>query len=150
MAEEILDKKGVIRAIAIAAVAALIGIVIVGWAHYRFEKERLPDLEEAIEEKAAQRILGLFMMNRLTQNEEVAMYYLTERAAEQARLNEFSLIDDFSSYEILQVEKLEEEKYRFTVNLDYKELPVKLIEIITLIKVLELNEYYIDSVQIAG
>jgi|GEM_PF-1424657 len=157
MAEEILDKKGVIKAIGIATAVALVGIAIVGWAHYQFEKKQLPALEQAIEEqkeameeRAAQDILRLFMLARIGQNEEMAGLYLTEKAMEQARLEDFFLIDDFSSYEILWGEKLAEGKYRFAAVIRYKELPIELTEIITLIKIPELDEYYIDSVQMGG
>jgi hypothetical protein len=155
MAEEILDKKGVIKAIIVATVIALVGIAVLGWEYRRIEKERLPALEQAIEEQEeamekelVQEVLDRFMVARIGQNEDMAKHYLTEKAAEQARLNDFYLIDDFASYEILQSEKIEEGKYRFVVKIYYKELPVELTEIITLIKVLD--KYYVDSVQVGG
>ena len=110
------------------------------------EKEK----EHGLKEEEAQEALRRFMLARIGQNEAIAKFYLTEKAMEQTRLKEFSLIDEFSSYEILEAEKIEEGKYRFIVNMHYKDLPIKLTEIITLLKVLELDEYYVDSIQIAG
>jgi hypothetical protein len=155
MAEEILDKKGIIKAITIATVVALIGIAVLGWLyHQRFSviEQDLEEQKETIERGAAQDVLRQFMLARIGQDEHIAKLRLTEKAMEQMRLNEFFLIDNFDSYEILESEKLAEDQYRFTVKIYYEELPIELIEIITLIKIkiLELDSYYVDSVQIAG
>lgn len=157
MPEEILDKKGIIKAIAIAVTVALAGIFVLGWYYHDIEKKRLPAIEQAIEEqkeineeRAAQETLRQFILFRISREEDIAKLYLTENAVEQAREKEFSLMGNFSSYEIISSEKISENKYSFVVKMRYKDIPTELTEIITVIKVLELEEYYIDSVQMAG
>jgi len=158
MPEEILDKKGVIKAIIIAALVALVGIIVLGWQYHQIERKRLPAIEKAleeqkevIEEKTAQDVLRDFMIARISQNKALVNFHITERAEEQARLEEFVLIANFSSYEIMSSEKLDEDEYRFIVKMYYEDIPVELTEIITLIKIpAPENKYFIDSVQIAG
>jgi len=163
MPEEILDKKGVIKAIIIAALVALVGIIILGWQYHKIEqkiavtnkeqetiKEEQEAIKNMVEGGIARDRLRDFMSARIEQNKEVASFYLTERAENQLTLGEFSLIDSFGSYEIVNSEKLSDNQYRFIVKTHHQDIPVELTEIITLIKISEPEGYYIDSVQIAG
>jgi len=148
MAKENLDKKGVIRAMFLAILIAFLGIGVLGWQYRRLERERLPALEEKIAQGEAASVLDKFMELRIKKNETQAMYYLTERTAEQKNQGEFSLIANFEDYEILKTEKLNEEQYRFLVKIYQTGEMGDFIEIINLIKILD--RYYIDSVVIAG
>src|SRR3989344_5138363 len=129
------DKKGIIKAMAIALAAAILGIVILGWQYNQLEKRRLPALEEKIEQNSAQDILRRFLETR-------ADILLTERAMEQKDKGEFVLEDNIKYYEISKVDKLADETYRFQVKVG------NFTEIITLIKIL--GSYYIDSIETAG
>jgi len=141
------DKKGVLKAMFLAILIAFLAIGILAWQYQRIEKERLPALEEKIEKRSTEDVLDKFMQMRIDKNEKGTLRYLTEGAVQQRDQAEFSLLDDFESYEILQSEKLDEEKYRYVVKI-YEEGMGDFIEVITLIKILD--NYYIDSVQIAG
>ena len=88
------------------------------------------------------------MQMRIDKNEKGAMRYLTEGAVQQKNQAEFSLLDNFENYEVLQSEKLDEEKYRYVVKIIYEQGIDDFVEIITLIKILD--KYYIDAVHIAG
>ncbi len=141
------DKKGVLKAMFLAILIAFLAIGILAWQYQRIEKERLPALEEKIEKRSTEDVLDKFMQMRIDKNEKGALRYLTEGAVQQRDQAEFSLLDNFESYEILQSEKVDEEKYRYVVKI-YEEGMGDFIEVITLIKILD--NYYIDSVQIAG
>lgn len=119
----------------VALVAAILGIVILGWQYNRLEKQRLPALEEKIEQNSAQDVLRRFVETR-------ADILLTERAMEQKNKGEFFLEDDVKYYEILKADKITDDSYQFTVKIgDFTQM-------ITLIKVL--GSYYIDSIETAG
>src|SRR3989344_2892677 len=102
------DKKGIIKAMAIALAAAILGIVILGWQYNQLEKRRLPALEEKIEQNSAQDILRRFLETR-------ADILLTERAMEQKDKGGFFMENDIKYYEILKVEKMEDGGFRFYV-----------------------------------
>lgn len=154
MEDLIVDKKGVLRAMGFAILIAFLGIGILGWQYHQLEKKKIPLLEEEIakqketmEERLAESVLEKFMLARIGRREAQALAYLTERAMEQKRGNEFSLINKFEDYEILAIEKLEENKFRGAVKI-YEEERKDFVEVIILIKILD--KYYIDSVEIAG
>ena len=120
---------------AIALAAAILGIVILGWQYNRLEKKQLPALEDRIEQNSAQDVLRRFLETR-------ADILLTERAMEQKIKGEFVLENGIKYYQILKVDKLADETYRFQVKVG------NFTEIITLIKIL--GSYYIDSIETAG
>ena len=130
-----LDKKGVLKAMSVALVAAILGIAVLGWQYNRLEKKQLPALEEKIERNSAQEVLRRFLETR-------ADIFLTERAMEQKIKGEFTLEDSVKYYEILKVDKLADGNYKFNVKVG------NFIEIITLTKIL--GSYYIDSIETAG
>src|SRR3989344_5063580 len=107
MSEEF-DKKGIMKAMALALAAAILGIVILGWQYNRLEKRQLPALEEKIEQNSAQDVLRRFLETR-------ADILLTEKAMEQKVKGEFSLGEKIEPYEILKTEKIAEEEYKFNV-----------------------------------
>ncbi len=141
------DKKGVLRAMSLAIFIAFLGIGILGWQYRQLEKEQLPALEEKIEKRSIEDVLDKFMQMRIDKDEARALRYLTEGAVQQKDQGEFNLLESFESYEILQSEKLDGDKYRYVVKI-YEEGIGDFIEVIDLIKILD--KYYIDSVQIAG
>ncbi|MBI2450612.1 MAG: hypothetical protein HYV47_03730 [Candidatus Nealsonbacteria bacterium] len=128
------DKKGTIKAMGIALIVAILGIVVLGWQYNRLEKQQLPALEEKIEQNSARDVLRRYLETR-------ADILLTERAMEQKVRGEF-VLEDIKSYEILKVEKVADEQYKFHVKVG------DFTEIITLIKVL--SSYYIDAIDTAG
>lgn len=132
---ESFDKKGILKAMTVALAAAILGIGILGWQYRRLEQERLPALEEKIEQNSAQDVLRRFLETR-------ANILLTERAVEQKNKGEFVLEDGVKYYEILEVAKLASETYRFRVKAG------DFTQVITLIKIL--GSYYIDSIETAG
>jgi len=81
---------------------------------HTLEKE-IERQSEEIERRAAQNTLERFMSARLNKRQAQAMLYFTENAAEQERLREFALLDDYDSFRILNSEKLSEEEFRFAV-----------------------------------
>ncbi|MDI6592052.1 MAG: hypothetical protein QME61_03940 [Patescibacteria group bacterium] len=136
-----------------SVIFAILIVVLVGgilsWQYKLIEKkseEKISSIKQTIEQNLAQNVLDKFMEARIEKNENQAIHYLTERAMEQKIKGEFELINDLQSYEILKTEKLEKNKFRFTVKI-YEESGW-LVEIIILNKILD--RYYIDSVQIAG
>ena len=135
MTGESFDKKGILKAMAIALAVSLLGIGVLGWQYRRLEKQSLPAIEEKIEQNSAQDILRRFLETR-------ADILLTEKAMEQKNKGEFFLENDVKYYEILKVDKLADGQYQFHVKLG------DFTEVITLIKIL--GSYYIDSIETAG
>jgi len=132
---ENLDKKGVLKAMSVALVAAILGIAVLGWQYNRLEKKQLPALEEKIERNSAQEVLRRFLETR-------ADIFLTERAMEQKIKGEFTLEDSVKYYEILKTDKLADDNYQFSVKVG------DFTEIIILTKIL--GSYYVDSIETAG
>ena len=130
-----LDKKGVLKAMSVALVAAILGIAVLGWQYNRLEKKQLPALEEKIERNSAQEVLRRFLEKR-------ADIFLTERAMEQKSKGEFILEDNVKYYEILKTDKLADDNYQFSVKVG------DFTEIIILTKIL--GSYYVDSIETAG
>lgn len=147
MASEV-DKKGVIKAMTFAILLAFLGIAILGWQYRRIEKEQIPALEEKIEQKSVELVLEKFMRSRIEKNEIEAMFYLTEGAMEQKNKGEFSLLDNFASFQVISSEKIDEDSYRYAVKIFENGGLNSFVEVVSLIKILD--QYYIDSVQIAG
>ena len=148
MEEQSLDKKGVLKAMFLAILIAFLGIGILGWQYRKIEGEKIPAIEEKMEQKSVESFLDRFMEYRIDKNEKRAEGLLTERAMEQKLQNEFVLIDNFENYEIIKSEKLADNNYRFIVKIISEEGTGDFVEVIVLTKILD--KYYIDSVQIAG
>ncbi|MBI2626543.1 MAG: hypothetical protein HYW69_03055 [Candidatus Nealsonbacteria bacterium] len=134
MADEF-DKKGIMKAMAVALTISVLGIVVLGWQYRRLEKQQLPALEEKIEQNSAQDVLERFLATR-------ADILLTERAMEQKLQGDFWPEDNLHNYEIVKVEKPANDSYKFVIKAG------DLVEIITLTKIL--GKYYIDSIEMAG
>ncbi len=132
---------------ALAILIAFLGIGILGWQYRKIEREKIPALEQKMEEKSVESVLDRFMEYRIDKNETRAGGLLTERAMEEKLQNKFVLIDDFSNYEIIKSEKLADGNYRFIVKI-LEEGADDLVEIILLTKIID--KYYIDSVEMAG
>ena len=149
MEEQSLDKKGVLKAMFLAILIAFLGIGILGWQYRKIEGEKIPAIEEKMEQKSVESFLDRFMEYRIDKNEKRAGGFLTERAMEQKLQNKFVLIDNFENYEITKSEKLADNNYRFIVKIIISEEGTgDFVEVIILTKILD--KYYIDSVQIAG
>lgn len=147
MADQV-DKKGILKAMFFALIIAFLCIGILGWQYRQIEKEQIPALEEKIEKRLIEDVLDKFMQLRIEENEEGAMRYLTERAMEQKIQGKFALIDNFTSYQTLNNEKINQDKYRYVVKIFEGDGLADFVEVITLIKILD--RYYIDSLEIAG
>ncbi|OGZ24741.1 MAG: hypothetical protein A2896_02580 [Candidatus Nealsonbacteria bacterium RIFCSPLOWO2_01_FULL_43_32] len=147
MAEENLDKKGVFRAMVLAILIAFLGIGLLGWQYRKIEQEKIPALEQKLEQKSAEAVLDRFMGYRVDKNEKRAEGLLTERATEEKLQSKFVLIDSFENYEIIKSEKLADGNYRFIVKV-VEEDANDFVEVIILTKIL--GQYYIDSVELAG
>ena len=148
MATEEIDKKGIIKALVLALLLAFLGIGILGWQYRRIETEKIPALEEKIEQKTAESALDKFMRFRIGKNEQAALNYLTEVAMEQKNSNKFLLLGDFETYEILNQDKLSDDRYRFAVKIYDGGKMNDRVEVITLTKILD--QYYVDSVEMGG
>lgn len=153
MENQPLDKKEIMKAMIFAILIAFLGIGILGWQYHRLEKRQLPLIKEKIEKQKeeiersrAQDILDKFMLARIEKNEAQATLYLTERAMEEKLNREFTLINELESYKILKGEKLAENRYQFLVRTYRKD--GDFVEAIILIKILD--EYYVDSIRLAG
>ena len=142
------DKKGIIKALVFALLLAFLGIGILGWQYRRIESEKVPALEQRLEQKSAEVVLEKFMHARIQQSEKTALNYLTEVAMEQKNSNEFSLLGDFQTYEILNQDKLSDGHYRFAVKIYDGGKMNNWVEIIVLVKILD--QYYVDSVEMGG
>lgn len=60
------------------------------------------------------------------------------------------MINNFKSFEILKTEKIDETNYKSTVKIQEENEGYEMIETITITKILTLDKYYIDSIEIAG
>jgi len=143
-----IDKKGIIKTLILALLLAFLGIGILGWQYRKMETEKIPALEEKIEQKTVESVLDKFMRARIGKNEQVALGYLTEVALEQTNNNEFSLLGDFKTYEILNQDKLSDGRYRFAVKIYDSDKMNDWVEVIALTKIS--GQYYIDSVVMGG
>ena len=142
------DKKGIIKALVFALLLALLGIGILGWQYRQIESEKVPALEERLEQKSVEAVLEKFMHARIQQSEEPAMNYLTERAVEEAANGQFLPLNKMERYEILNSEKLSDGQYRYAVKIYENDGRNDFVEVITLVKILD--QYYVDSVELGG
>lgn len=134
--------------IIIAFLLAFLSAGVLSWQYYKISKGQIVSLSANVEKESVLNILERFMAARIAKNEAQAKTYFTERAMEQYLKGEFSLIDDFKSFEILKTEKLDENKFRFIVKFCEQDETRCVAEVITLVKITD--RYYVDSLELAG
>ena len=140
------------KAILIAITLLVAGELLLAWQYNRLESGRLADIEEKIEEQqktielqAAREALRDFLDARIAGDETRVVRYVTEQAMQQRSQGEFELFE-VENYEIGESEKLDETNFRFQVNISRDRSDQ--VEFIELEKLLD--QYYINSVQLAG
>lgn len=137
--------------IILAFLVAFLGIGILSWQYHKIaekSEQEIHSIKETMEQNLAEDVLNKFMEARLEKKEKQAITYFTENAMEQHLKNEFTLIDNFVSFEILKTEKLENTKFRFIVKIQEENENNEVIEVIIITEILD--RYYVDSAQIAG
>ncbi len=133
----------------VSFIVTVLIIMFLSWQYNRIAQDELLRLEEKVESGAAENVLKDFMEARAEGNEIQAVYYLTENSVEQKNSGKFSLIEEgFQGYEIINEEKLQENKYRYAVRISLDRLPGEMVEVIVLKKIE--GRYFIDSVELAG
>ena len=147
--------KGAWKAVLIALVILIAGEAALAWQYHRLEKKRLPQIEQKLaqqqqelEKQNAQNILESFLKARIGREEVRATRYLTEVAMQQRETGKFQLVGDFTDYEIRDTQRADENSFRFQVALLGEGDILQELEIIHVRKILE--DYYIDSVELAG
>ena len=70
MEEQSLDKKGVLKAMFLAILIAFLGIGILGWQYRKIEGEKIPAIEEKMEQKSVESFLDRFMEYRIDKNKK--------------------------------------------------------------------------------
>ena len=144
-------KNSFIPALAVSFAVVFLLVWGLSWQYHKIaeqNQEKIETIEQTMEKISAKEMLNKFMAARLVRQEDQAKIYFTENAMEQYIQNKFVLINDFKSFEILNTERLEDEKFRFTVKIQENNNISEIIEIITIIKISD--QYYINSVEIAG
>ncbi|MCK4781607.1 hypothetical protein KAS79_01635 [Candidatus Parcubacteria bacterium] len=138
----------------VTILVTLLAIGGLAWQYNKLEEktkkteQEIIELKGTIEQQSAKDLLERFMDTRLEKNEAQALTYFTERTMEQYYQDKFILIDNFESFEILEAQKLEETKFRFTTKIKTKDEMNYFVEVITVNKILD--SYYIDSIEMAG
>jgi hypothetical protein len=125
--------------------------LFLSWQYKRIEEsseEKLSSLEDVLTMGFVEDVVDDFMFYRIAGNENQAILFLTERAYQQFDRGDFDLIGNMESYKITEKEKLDDETFRFTVEIYGKEMPSVSPEIIRM-KLIGDN-YYVDSVETAG
>lgn len=143
------------KAVLIALIVVIGGEIVLAWQYNTLERRRIPQIEQELlrqqeraERDQAERILRDFLDARLAHDTQRATRYLAENAMEQSTQGAFQMFGDWKSYTIQSAEKLSNETFRFRVEFGDTEERVRQIELIKLIKILD--EYYIDSIKLAG
>ncbi len=132
-----------------AFLVAILGIWFLSTQYHKINNETNNiSVQEIIEQNSAKNILNKFMAERIDKNQEQAIIFFTENAMEQYSNSKFILISDFTNFEIIKAEKIENEKFRFTIKISEKNKINETIESIIIIKVLD--KYYINSIEIIG
>lgn len=102
-----------------------------------------------LKQKNAEDLLNEFLKARMENEREKALGFLTENARYQYERGTWKLTDpNFSSYNIVQVRKIDETRFKFVVEIAVKEQPGPTVEIIDVIEIL--GNFFIDSVQLPG
>lgn len=148
----------IIILVAVSAVVLAEGILI--FKFWQVAEQEIPKIKETTEQQTARYVFDKFMDARIANQKDQAITYFTENAMEQHLNNEFILVNNFKSFEILKSEKLEEIEnypdvdysnftgYRFIVKI-YEQNDINdFIEAITVIKVLD--RYFINSIDFPG
>lgn len=102
-------------------------------------------------QKLAEGLLNEFMDSRFKMDEAKALIYLTENAREQflGLEPELTLVNaNFLSFEISQLRKIDETKFRFIVETKIKGEPGYSVEAIDVVDIM--GDFFIDSVELAG
>ena len=144
-------KNSFIPALTISFIACFVLIAGLSSQYHKMadkNQEEIETVEQTMERIAAKEALNRFMYARLDKQEEQAKIYFTENAMEQYLQNEFMLINKFKSFEILNVEKLQDAKFRFSVDIQESDGVNNIIESIIVIKISD--RYYINSINLAG
>ena len=132
-----------------AFLVAISGIWFLSTQYHKINNEtNNVSVQEIIEQNSAKDIINEFMTARIDKNQNQAVIFFTENAMEQFVNTEFILISDFTNFEIIKTEKIENEKYRFTIKISEQNNINETIESIIIIKILD--KYYINSIQIIG
>ncbi|MFH1509612.1 MAG: hypothetical protein ABID67_00465 [Candidatus Nealsonbacteria bacterium] len=139
------------KAILVAIISVLLVVSFLSWQYKRIEnnsQEKLTSLEDVLIMGLVEEVVDDFMVARISNNENQAILFLTEKAFQQMEEGAFFLTGEITSYRIVKKEKIEEEMFRFRVETYEKDGVKGFPEIIILKKIG--GEYYIDSLQIAG
>ncbi|MFA5355476.1 MAG: hypothetical protein WC302_02000 [Candidatus Paceibacterota bacterium] len=139
------------KAVLISVLCVLALGLVLSWQYKRMEEnsqEKLSSLEDVLTMGFVEDVVDDFMIFRISGNEKQAVLFLTEGAYQQFDQNGFSLVGDMESYKITKKEKLDEETFRFRVEIYGKDAPTVSPEII-IMKLIG-DAYYVDSVETAG
>ena len=139
------------KAMLVAIISVLLVVLFLSWQYKKIEEnseDKLTSLEDVLIMGFTQEIVDDFMIARISNNENQATLFLTENAFQQMEEGAFFLTGDMTSYKIIKKEKLDEERFRFVIEIYEKDNTKGFPEIIILKKIGE--EYYVDSIEIAG
>jgi hypothetical protein len=139
------------KAILISVVCVLVLGLFLSWQYKRIEensKEKLGSLEDVLTMGFVQEVVDDFMFSRISGNESQAILFLTEESYQQFDRGDFSLVGNIGSYKITKKEKVDQETFRFEVEVYGKDSLTTFPEII-IMKFIG-DSYYVDSVGIAG
>jgi uncharacterized coiled-coil protein SlyX len=140
------------RAIVFAVALLVVGELFLAWQYQNLNRGRLAEVEQklaeqeqVIEERAAQDALIEFLDARVEGDERRLIRYITENTMQQREQDAFTAygIEDYS---IERKTEIEEGVFRFQVSVSRNRLQE--IEFVEVIKILD--QYYIDSVELAG
>lgn len=135
-------------ALLLAIVLVIVGELVLAWQFNRMETERLPQIEQALQERNAKDTLVVFLEARIAGNEERASAFLTEVSVLELDLGQFELSIPFVSFEIQSVTTLDNGAFRFQTALFNARGIMVSLELIEVVEIL--GEYYVNSIQIAG
>ncbi|MCP6726828.1 MAG: hypothetical protein KJI69_02190 [Patescibacteria group bacterium] len=135
-------------ALLLAIILVVAGELVLAWQYQRLETERLPRIEQELAQRNAKDILIVFLQARLAENEDRARAFLTEVSVLELETNQFELSLPFDSFEIQSTTSSDTGSFLFqTAFFDARGIMVSL-ELIEIVEILE--EYYVNSIQIAG
>ena len=148
MKEHSFFNKRAWMALLLAIILVVAGELVLAWQYQRLETERLPRIEQELAQRNAKDILIVFLQARLAENEDRARAFLTEVSVLELETNQFELFLPFDSFEIQSITSSDTGSFLFkTAFFDARGIMVSL-ELIEIVEILE--EYYINSIQIAG
>ena len=148
MKEHSFFNKRAWMALLLAIILVVAGELVLAWQYQRLETERLPRIEQELAQRNAKDILIVFLQARLAENEDRARAFLTEVSVLELETNQFELFLPFDSFEIQSITSSDTGSFLFkTAFFDARGIMVSL-ELIEIVEILE--EYYVNSIQIAG